>query len=136
MKGFSGPIEDRLAIRERIDSYNDAVFRNDAEDWAACWTQDAVWAVGGAEVGGREALVAHWRGLMAGFAAAAMYVNHAAMAIDGDTAECRCYMLEMLQKTDGGQLLVSGRYDDRLRREADGAWRFAERRYSVLQFRG
>ncbi|MFN7174902.1 MAG: nuclear transport factor 2 family protein, partial [Thermaurantiacus tibetensis] len=47
ISGFTGELADRLAIRERIEAYNDAVFRRDAEDWAACWAEDAVWEVAG-----------------------------------------------------------------------------------------
>lgn len=32
---FSGPMEDRMAIRELHDSYCDAVLRKDPEDWGA-----------------------------------------------------------------------------------------------------
>ena len=32
-----GPIEDRLQIRELIDSYNNAVMRFDGETWASNW---------------------------------------------------------------------------------------------------
>ena len=34
---FKGSVEDRLAIRERVDAYCDAVFRRNADDWIACW---------------------------------------------------------------------------------------------------
>jgi ketosteroid isomerase-like protein len=48
-------------------------------------------------------------------------------------ADSRSYMLELLKRPDGSQMLVSGRYDDRLRRDADGQWRFVTRSYTVLQ---
>ena len=35
-----GPIEDRLQIRELIDSYNNAVMRFDGETWASNWAED------------------------------------------------------------------------------------------------
>jgi hypothetical protein len=38
--GFSGPIEDQLAIRTLHDSYADAVFRRDAAAWGANWAED------------------------------------------------------------------------------------------------
>lgn len=135
MRGFTGSVEDRLAIRERIEAYNDAVFRHDADDWAECWAEDAAWQVGDHRAEGRAAIRDLWMKLMAGFAAAGMYVAHGAVAVDGDTAESRSYMLEMLKQTDGSERLVSGRYDDRLRRDAEGAWRFVGRSYSVLQVR-
>ncbi|PZN95793.1 MAG: nuclear transport factor 2 family protein [Alphaproteobacteria bacterium] len=133
MKGFSGPIEDRIAIRERIESYNDAVFRRDADDWAECWAEDAEWQVGDNAASGRAAIRELWLKLMGGLDAAAMYVNHGAVAISGETADARCYMLELLKRPDGSQMLVSGRYDDKLRRDADGQWRFVTRSYTVLQ---
>lgn len=36
----SGPTEDRLAIREVIENYADAVTRRDGDAWAACWAED------------------------------------------------------------------------------------------------
>jgi uncharacterized protein (TIGR02246 family) len=135
MRGFSGSVEDRLAIRERIESYNDAVFRKDADDWAECWAEDAEWAVGEHRASGRAAIRDLWVKLMQGFDAAAMYVAHGSVAVDGDNCQSRSYMLEMLKGADGTERLVSGRYDDTLRRDADGAWRFVSRSYAVLQVR-
>ena len=135
MRGFTGSVADRLAIRERIESYNDAVFRNDADDWAECWAEDAAWQVGDNRAEGRTAIRDLWLKLMAGFDKAAMYVAHGSVAIQGDTADSRSYMLEMLKQTDGTERLVSGRYDDKLRRDADGEWRFVGRSYTVLQVR-
>ena len=43
-----GPIEDRLQIRELIDSYNNAVMRFDGETWASNWAEDGVWHLPGA----------------------------------------------------------------------------------------
>ncbi|QXQ07109.1 nuclear transport factor 2 family protein [Sphingosinicellaceae bacterium] len=135
MKGFKGPLADRIAVRERIESYNDAVFRRDADDWAECWAEDAEWVVGQNAASGRAAIRELWLKLMGGLGAAGMYVAHGSVAIDGDHAESRSYMLEMLKRLDGTEMLVSGRYDDKLRRDADGEWRFMARSYTVLQSR-
>ena len=64
---FSGPIEDRLAIRELHDSYCDAVLRTDPDDWGSLWTEDAVWSLMGTEVVGRENIVKLWVGAMGRF---------------------------------------------------------------------
>lgn len=135
MRGFTGSVEDRLAIRERIESYNDAVFRHDPDDWAECWAEDAHWQVGDHRAEGRAAIRDLWVSLMAGYEKAAMYVAHGSVAIEGDDAQSRSYMLEMLKQSDGVERLVSGRYDDQLRRDTDGHWRFVSRIYSVLQVR-
>ena len=135
MRGFTGSVADRLAIRERIEAYNDAVFRHDLADYAECWAADAHWEVGEHRAEGRQAISDLWVKLMAGFERAGMYVAHGAVSIDGDTATARSYMLEMLKQIDGAERFVSGRYDDDLRRDDDGEWRFVSRGYTVLQVR-
>jgi hypothetical protein len=61
---FTGPFEARLAIRELLESYADAVTRRDAEAWGATWAEDAEWSLPDyPEIGtthGREAIVAMW----------------------------------------------------------------------------
>jgi len=34
---FTGPFEDRLEIRELLETYSDAVCKVDADAWAATW---------------------------------------------------------------------------------------------------
>jgi len=64
----SGPIEDRLSIRELVDSYNDAVMRFDGDAWSANWAEDAVWNLPGAgEIAGRSAILTVWQGAMSAF---------------------------------------------------------------------
>ncbi|MDP6377533.1 MAG: nuclear transport factor 2 family protein [Pseudomonadales bacterium] len=63
-----GPLEDRMAIREWVESYNDAVMRFDGDAWAENWRDDAVWslpAVG--EIAGKDNFVAVWRQVMSAF---------------------------------------------------------------------
>ena len=36
---FTGPVEDRLLIRELMGSYADVVFRWDKDVWLACWAE-------------------------------------------------------------------------------------------------
>jgi SnoaL-like protein len=40
---FAGPFEDRLAIRELLDAYSDAVCSFDADAWGATWAEGGVW---------------------------------------------------------------------------------------------
>ncbi len=44
---FEGSSEDRLALRDLLDTYADAVSRADGEAWAATWTEDAEWHLPG-----------------------------------------------------------------------------------------
>ena len=42
---FTGPLEDRIAIREVMETYAYAVMTIDAELWASTWAEDAYWAL-------------------------------------------------------------------------------------------
>jgi hypothetical protein len=57
---FNGPIEDRLAIRELLDSYSDAVIRRDQILWSSCWAMNASWHLGSQIIVGRDAILSHW----------------------------------------------------------------------------
>ena len=40
---FTGPVEDRLAIRELYGTYGDSSWRGDREQWVSCFTEDGRW---------------------------------------------------------------------------------------------
>ena len=129
---FTGPLEDRIAIRETIEAYADAVFRRDGEAWAANWAEDSVWNLAGMEVAGKANIVALWTGAMAGFSFVAFFAQPGEIRIDGNRASVRSYTVEDLVETDGKPRHVVGRYDDELVKE-DGHWLFARRIYTILK---
>jgi len=51
---FTGPLEDRLEIRELLDSYADASIRHDIDDIAECWSNDSLWCFELGEFHGKE----------------------------------------------------------------------------------
>lgn len=126
-----GPLEDRIAIRELMEAYADAVFRNDAEGWAACWTEDAVWDLMGNEVRGISAMLPAWEGAMAGFRLAGFFVFPGEIVVESERARARSHTQEHLIGTDGHVRKIIGRYQDELRKSGD-RWRFTVRRYTVL----
>ncbi len=130
--GFSGPLDDQLAIRALIDSYSDAVFRRDAADWGANWAADARWHLMGQEVVGREAIVALWTQAMSGFAFVAFFAQVGALAVDGELASGTVWTHEVLEAADGSLSRPVGRYDDRYIKNGE-RWLFAERRYTMLK---
>ncbi len=130
-KAYEGALEDRIAIRERIDAYSDAVFRIDADDWIACWAEDSVWRLPGMETKGRANIKAAWRGAMTNYALAGFFATPGSIRISGDAAEARVYTQETLVLKAGGVTRIVGAYDDRLVREG-GEWLFASRDYAIL----
>lgn len=126
---YEGSMEDRLAIRELVDSYSDAVNRIDAAAWSACWADDAIWRFHGRAIEGREAIVTAWRGAMASYRRAWFMASPGMIAVTGDEARMRVHTFEYLVDATGAARLQSGLYEDRLVRR-DGAWKFIERQFS------
>jgi uncharacterized protein (TIGR02246 family) len=129
---FSGDPGDLLAIRHLLDDYADAVFRRDADAWAANWTEDCRWHLMGTEVVGRAAVRALWEQAMQGFTFVAFFAQPGAIVVNGDEATGRVYTHEVLEALDGTISRPVGRYDDTYRRR-DGRWSFAERKYQLLK---
>ncbi len=131
---FTGPAEDRLAIRELIDAYADAVCCNDAAAWGALWTEDAEWslpdipALGTTQ--GRDAIVALWTAAMQGFAGVVFVASPGSIEVDGDRAIVRSYASEVFEQS-GATVRQRGRYDDLCVRTG-GQWRFERRVFRVL----
>ena len=127
-----GPIADRLAIRELIESYNAAVIGNDAKAWEANWSSDGLWNLGeGQDIVGREAILDHWQEAMQVFSFVGMFAQPKFISIDGDTAYAHWHTNELAKKSDGEMLRFVGLYKDVYRREATG-WKILERRYEIL----
>lgn len=128
---FSGPMADRLAIRERFDSYSDAVTRQALDDYLDCWTDDGGRFGSGGECHGIDELRTHWHGIWKALSQMAFMTQIGAIVVDGATATARSYCLETLRFHDGTTRQLVGMYDDGLRR-VDGVWRFSVRHYRVL----
>lgn len=127
---FTGPVEDRLAIRELHDRYSDAVCRVDAGDWGDCWAEDAVWEFMGMTIEGKPAIVELWTGAMAGFDAVSFIAVPAAIEIDGDRATGRCQTHEILVEK-GRSRIAGGLYEDAFVKW-DGRWLYAKRNFRVI----
>ena len=129
---FTGPAEDRLAIRERLDAYCDAVFRHNAEDWIANWAEDGVWKLPTIDVSGKAAIKAAWIQAMSGFSLAGFFCAPGHIEITADQAVARSYTQEILVTKDGGVIRIIGAYADTLAKR-DGVWLFTSRTYTVLR---
>ncbi len=133
---FTGPMEDRLAIRELIEHYADAVMQRDPESWGEVWAEDAFWSLPEFEglegFHGRDNIVQGWIGAMGDYPGLVYIATPGAINVDGDRATARTYTSEIFPGPDGNQLRVRGQYDDELRREGD-RWLFTSRIYKTIR---
>ena len=128
---FTGPAEDRQAIRELYDTYADASNRGDRAQWLACWTDDTFWKTHYFEQSGKEAVGGQFDQLMANVAQTTFFTQIGAIAVERDSASARAFCQERLVMKTGGSHRLTGQYDDELARQ-DGTWRFRRRIYTVL----
>lgn len=127
---FSGALADRQLIRERFETYSDAVTRKDLDAYLACWTDDGRRTGSGGECRGRDELRQHWHGIFTAIEQMAFFTQLASLAVEGDRAEARSYCLEFMRLRGQPVRQLVGEYVDVLVR-VDGEWLFAHRHYRV-----
>jgi ketosteroid isomerase-like protein len=129
---FSGPTEDRVALRDLLDSYADAVCRNDADAWAETWADDAWWELPGfGAFSGKAEIVETWKAAMTGFPGIVFQAWPGAMTIDGDKATMRSYTAETYARGDRVHRDL-GEYADTCTK-IEGRWFFVSRRFRSLR---
>lgn len=126
---FTGPVEDRLAIRELYGTYGDSSWRGDRDTWIACFADDGRWTSHFFDVAGRDALLETWDGLWKDWDAVAFLGEIGAIAVDGDDARARSYAREVVKMKSGSIFKLCGHYADTLRKVA-GEWKFVHRLYT------
>lgn len=128
---FTGSAEDRLAIRELIEAYADAVTRRDAAAWGEVWAEDAEWSLPDyPQMGtthGRDAIVATWIEAMKLYPGIMFAAWPGAIEIDGERAAVRSYTSEVYDQ-DGMTMRDRGVYDDVCVKRG-GRWLFASRSF-------
>ena len=128
---FTGPAEDRLAIRELLEAYADAVNRCDAGDWSATWADDAEWSLPDyPEIGtttGKAAIVTMWVEAMKAYPGIRFQAWPGSIEVNGVRATMRSYTSEVYDQ-NGMTLRDMGAYEDTCIK-VDGQWLFSRRSF-------
>lgn len=128
-----GSVEDRLAIRELMETFAVGAMHCDAAIWGPTWAEEGSWKLPSMEQAatGRDNVIAAFNEKMA-------YVDYMSMIsfphdlkIEGDRASGRCYCRELIYPKAGGRLVVVGYFEDELVKR-DGQWLFLSRVYNVM----
>ena len=127
-------VSDELAIRNLVARYCHAIAERDDKAWAETWAADGEWKVLGQSLRGREAILAHYRGLIAGCRWVEQVASDGVIEVDGDTARGQWQIAETIFPKEGTPAINKGRYSDQYRRDPDGAWRFARREFKGRYF--
>lgn len=131
---FTGPDGDRLAIRELLEAYADAVTQNDPQAWASTWAEDGEWSLPDyPDIGttkGRDAIVAMWIEAMKAYPGIMFEAWPGSIEVQGDRAVMRSYTSEIYDQ-DGLTKRDRGVYEDVCVRR-DGRWVFKSRIFRKL----
>ncbi len=137
---FTGPFEDRLAVRELIESYAGAVTQRDADVWAACWADDSVWRMPdlGVTLSGKTEIVTSWIGMMAEYHGPAdkpwpfSFISvPASIIVTGGRGEVVSTSVEAFADAAGKTIHLKGEYRDVVVKR-DGAWLFLSRSWRLM----
>lgn len=129
----TGPIEDRLEIRELIESFAVGAMRVDADVWGGTWAEEGTWKLASMPepVTGRDNIVASFVKVMAYVDFMSMISFPAELQIDGDNAQGKAYCRELIYTKAGDQKIVVGCYHDTFVKR-EGRWYFLSRFYEVM----
>ncbi|CAN5435486.1 hypothetical protein BH10PSE12_BH10PSE12_32540 [soil metagenome] len=133
---FTGPLEDRIAIREVLETYADAVNRVDEALWASIWAEDSHWDLSHyPELGiveGKDAIVALWRGAMPLYPKLSFLVSVGMVQVDGARAQARTYISEVYEDPDTlKDKRARACYNDVLVKR-DGTWLLQSRSFTII----
>jgi uncharacterized protein (TIGR02246 family) len=115
--------DEHAVIRQLLAQYCHAMDSGDSEGWAATFTEDGIFDLGGTVISGHESLAKFAASVPRG---SRHVVTNELIDVDGDEARVRAYLF--LFSGSPATASTTGSYDDSLRRGPDG-WRFASRTF-------
>jgi hypothetical protein len=115
---FEGSVEDRLAIRELLEAYADAVCMEDG-----VWELPDYPEIG--KIVGKANIVTAWKAAMTQYPGVIFIATPGSIKIAGDEAVVRSYTSEVYDR-DGVTKRDRGRYDDVVVKSG-GKWLFKHR---------
>jgi ketosteroid isomerase-like protein len=130
----TGPIEDRLAIRELVESHDDAVMRMDADAWGENWAEDATWVVRGDATVGRAQIVQDWTKRMSVVTFVEFFSSAGPILVSGNLGRATWHIRERVYRECGLKRESSGRYEDQYIRIGE-RWYFKSREFIGLDAR-
>lgn len=121
-------------IRQLHAHFVDAVWRKDADAFAACFAEDAEWKIAGLHIRGRSDIGAMFAKLLGACERVQLIVGTPLLHVGPGGVSGRIPTTELAKMADGSSALTLGIYYDRYV-EAGQQWLFQWRHFG-LQYRG
>ncbi len=129
----TGPVEDRLAIRELMETFAAGAMRVDVDTWGSTWAEEGSWKLPSMPepAKGKSNVVAAFKEKMEYVSYMSMISFPADLVIDGDRARGKSYCRELIYPKSGERKVVVGCFEDEYVKR-DGRWYFLSRVYEVM----
>jgi hypothetical protein len=135
IKHMDHTVGDRLAIRELIELYSDAVTRRDWQTTGAVFVDDAIWTIGpptNITLNGRAAIVEGLTEMVTPFDLFVQMTHSIVIELNGDRAAARTIVNGFGRARDRSTgVFALGTYTDAVVRDGD-RWAFQNRRFDAI----
>lgn len=125
-------IEDKIIIQELIARHNSAVDNKNIDEWTNSWTDDGVWSTPFGEAKGKTELKNMINQVTDEFAHGKRHLSTNIIIEDApnNTASAQSYLIVTEAKRTP-EVVASGTYIDTLKKDANGKWKFVQRRLEI-----
>lgn len=123
-------IRAEAGIRQLMGRYADAVWRQDSQAFAECWTEDAVWKIAGRIATGRPEIAALFQASVAPSERVMLWAGIPVLEVGEGTATGRVQITELIKRKSGEAFRTLALYYDHYREEA-GRWRYSRRHFNM-----
>ncbi|MGI9011350.1 MAG: nuclear transport factor 2 family protein [Nitrososphaeraceae archaeon] len=125
-------VEDKIIIQELIAKHNIALDNKNIDEWTNTWTDDGVWSTPFGEAKGKTELKNMINQVTNEFASGKRHLSTNIIIEDApnNTALAQSYLI-VTEAKKTPELVASGTYIDTLKKDANGKWKFVQRRLEI-----
>ena len=125
-------IEDKIIIQELIAKHNIALDNKNIDDWTNAWTDDGVWSTPFGEAKGKTELKNMINQVTNEFASGKRHLSTNIIIEDApnNMVSAKSYLI-VTEAKKTPEVVASGTYIDSLKKDANGKWKFVQRRLEI-----
>jgi len=125
-------VADKVIIQELIAKHNIALDNKNIDEWTDTWTDDGVWSTPFGEAKGKTELKNMINQATNEFASGKRHLSTNIIIEDApnNTAIAQSYLI-VTEAKKTPEVVASGTYTDTLKKDANGKWKFLQRRLEI-----
>jgi ketosteroid isomerase-like protein len=125
-------VADKIIIQELIAKHNIALDNKNIDEWTNAWTDDGVWSTPFGEAKGKTELKNMINQVINEFASGKRHLSTNIIIEDApnNTASANSYLI-VTEAKKTPEVVASGTYIDTLKKDANGKWKFLQRRLDI-----